>query len=702
MRVLRVRLRNIYQHRDLDVAISGSRIALTGENGGGKSNFLLAIGECLHGEFHQNKDRVVTWGEASGEMFVEFALHDNRRIEVLRRFPSGSAEMRLVSPGGEVETITGAAKVNERILQELKTDKGVLQSIVFVGQKGIEDVLFARDAEKARLAQKFFGLQDANTLEKAITKALGETVTDSYADSLPALMESRASISAEIDSIERQLSGMPDMSAIEAEITALDGQIRTASATNLAISTLQTLLADDAKMRARHTESSAVYKTEWERFNAIDIGFAKQRFDSQSRAIQIKTRIQGLAARIASNSSSVAALGARPFTDAQVLEQRDVSTSLFASLKSLESDLASKQKLLDSIGTSPTCPTCGHPVDISGRAPLEAAIRQLNDEILAKKSEHASASSKCSTMESACSRWDASSVSLRHSLEVDGRDLHSAEYELSQIVEEDRQNPDPDVWLKKIREHESLSAELIRQHTSIQSIQNEINAIGTRIQAVQSQAVVNGVIAQPVDVAALQDQVSEKRARLMEVHSTTTHLASRRYARDQIDQQIKKARAAQLNNAASDEVRRVLTTVRAAFHPDGAPKMLVDRGTKNLEGRINHYLSILRAKFRITARDGLSFMCHFDTGTAYDTELSVGQKVALSWAFRLAACETFGSSVGLMTMDEPTATLDKNTNEAFLEIMDAMNELAEKFSMQFFVATHSDTLAKACDQTIKL
>lgn len=702
MRITRVRLENIYQHRFLDIAITGSRVALIGDNGGGKSNFLLSIGECLHGEFHQNKDRIVTWGEKTGEMFVEFLLSNNRRIEVSRKFPSGNAEMKIYGPDGVVEVVSGPSKVNERILTELETDKGVLQNIVFVGQKDIESVLFARESDKARLAQKFFGLQLANTLERTITKCLGDVITDSYADHLPALVERRGVVSAEVDALEKSLDSKPRLEEIDKKIRELDLRISSASALNTRLASYQAAVKNLESERAANADLCKRYEADYAQLQSIDIETAKRKAERQSKVMELKERCRQLFAKESSILAKITSLGQRPCDDNRIASLEEIVASRLAVITALKGERASKAQLLDSISSTPTCPTCGQSIDISGRAPLESAIQALEREIEEKNADYRNRFAELSGMKAECLKWDNEMRDARTNQAAIAADLAQSKKALDEIDPCDAENPDPAKWIAIVEEHGRLSNKLINDYSVIQSSSKRVESNTALVKSLESDVVKDGVVAKEVSVSELQVELEKHRRELMDVHSATTLLASKRTAKSECEGQIIKAREAQAKNAASEEIRHTLSIVRAAFHPDGAPKTLVDRGTKSLEGRINHYLSILKAKFRITARDGLNFNCHFDSGTAFDTELSVGQKVALSWAFRLAACETFGSSVGLMTMDEPTATLDKSTNEAFLEVMDAMNDLAEKFSMQFFVATHSESLAKACDQIIKV
>jgi ABC-type lipoprotein export system ATPase subunit len=129
---------------------------------------------------------------------------------------------------------------------------------------------------------------------------------------------------------------------------------------------------------------------------------------------------------------------------------------------------------------------------------------------------------------------------------------------------------------------------------------------------------------------------------------------------------------------------------------------VITRSNRMIESRINHYLGVMNSKFTINAMEGFDFEAIFPHGIGRDSELSVGQKTALAWAFRLAGCETFSSSAGFMTMDEPSAPMDSKVLQGFINVIGILKELAASHGMQFLIATHSPEIVQECDQIIKI
>jgi DNA repair exonuclease SbcCD ATPase subunit len=699
MRVKKVRLRNVYQHRFIEVDITGSRIGLIGPNGGGKSNFLHCLGEMITGEFHQPKDRVVTRGETDGEMFQVIELQNKTVLEITREFPSGAATLKITSSTGTEEIIKGPAKVNERILRELATDKSVLQNIVFVGQKEIDDVLFARAGEKDRLAQRFFGLQDANSIEKLLTKEMSSLTSDSFASSLPTLIESRAIAAAKVAELEVQAAGREPPEVIKASILGLENQLQAISSLNAKILGYRAILESHSSYSRRYAEAYERYSKEHASHSSVDIQSARQSLDFDTRAEKAMSDLAAIKREGESLAIRFREMGEVPFQPDQIERLSLIVEALRVEVENLSSQATPKIQALSRMSAVSKCPTCGQSIDISARAAIEAELADLNPRLQQKRAELSQATVDRDRMARAVELWNNNSSHLKASLDLYEKRVVPAEQAVAELGKDFV--PNSSYWRKIISDHDSCASFLQRNYETLMAIKADLDATTTRMASYGPEVIgPDGQSATIVDTVGIQAEIARKRDEQMFVHSLSASLAGARANESLYADQIVKAKASLSQNNANSEIRDILSAARTVFHPDGAPKILVARSTKRLEVRVNHYLAIMKAEFRVSAREGLSFNCHFENGISLDTELSVGQKVALSWSFRLAACETFSSSVGLMTMDEPTATLDARTSSAFLDVMEAMGEMSVNYGMQFFIATHSKELAATCDQII--
>lgn len=434
----------------------------------------------------------------------------------------------------------------------------------------------------------------------------------------------------------------------------------------------------------------------------MDIETAKANLARDRKIQEIRLQAARLESKQKEFSGKILALGSRPFSKEHLDEIDAQIQKLIAERDPLASEESAKKKALGKIGTESICPTCGQPVDISEREPIAASLIVIGNKLAELNPKIHSLIDDHRKKLAACSKWDSDIQSMTYALDDVNQQMSVVTKEMFDIGPAVHEMPNPDYWFGIVSSHAATGTALSQQHAGLTRLADEIKSLDGKILAYQSSVLENGKLKSPISVQELQEELQVRRDEQMRVHRLIATLEDRRRSKTSCDDQINKARLAMATNRASEEIRRVFTSARAAFHPDGAPKTLVERSTKMLEGRINHYLRAMKARFQVSAREGLSFNCHFPEGIGLDTELSVGQRVVLSWAFRLAACETFSSTVGLMTMDEPTAALDTKTSDAFLDIMESMRELADKFGMQFFIATHSESLARTCDQTISM
>lgn len=691
MRIREIQLRNVYQHRHLDLSITGGLVAVVGRNGSGKSKLLSAIGESFHGEFHQKKDRIVSRGEREGSSVVVTELQDGSFFTVTREFPSGAATVIYGR-----EKVTGASKVNAWLLKKLDTEKSILENLVFVGQKDIDAILFSRPTEKERLAQNFFGLGGAVMIEGSLTKALGTLSMDSLADRLKGFETDAVAAQLELAEIQRQVGTMIQSSALEVQVLDLDRQVARASSLNSAIQTVQALIPGRDSLKADYDRRDAEYRAAYQTYNQFDRAGAIIERDRHVRCEAVRRDRSAMIERRDSLVATRNGLGGRPHPEESTTALRLESELLAAEVASFSARLAELRVNLQKVGTVSVCSACGGPIDISSRPQMEASEKELvaTLEPLKKKATEVDRRSRAMIQENW--QWDHTKRDLDF-------EIHGKEADLSQRLQDPGFEPEPQKYTRQIDEHSQMSRTLGTMHADLMKANTQLVEANTKIDMQQRPFPdVQLASAAPVDIGGLQDQLTVLRLQIKESNAAEERLRSAESRLKNANRMVMDARSAASSNAAVIEIRQTLEASRAVFHPGGAPKTSITRSNRMLESSINHYLGMMGCNFTVTAKDGLNFDANFNDGIAFDHELSVGQKASLSWSFRLAGCETFSSSVGLMTMDEPTAALDKDVVQGFLSVMGIMKQLHITHGMQFFIATHSTEIEKECDQVIRV
>lgn len=701
MRITRVTLENVYQHEALDIPITGSSVAIVGDNGSGKSNFLAAIGEAIHGDFHKTVDKTVMWGKKKGRIVVEATLPGSRFMKISRGFPGSDCSLFISFPGGD-DLVTGVSKVNARILQELGVDKKTLKSLVFVGQQEIDSILFSTDSVKGRLAQQFFGLSKAAELEAIMSKSLSTVTIDSMSESIDDLRERKKALLVRKNEISRSIDSLAPRSDIQAEIDAATEWCRYYRERD---QILQAIKYDTESLESRRVGYQSKYEEHRDltkKVSLVNIG----EVDTTCALIQSKLAIMNsinecepLVSEYQTELDSIDVEGIN--TDRLTLESKRKRVSEICNeIYSLRGSIIDARSVVDAVSDKSTCPTCHQPIDSSHVercwekiTQVDQSISQLTGEQNALENEIRSLSAKIDRITSRVTFLELNLRSLKDRL----ADLNGKLVSLSDVHVEQEQH-----WKSVQSEYtrdrsrlDFLATEMHKEHPLLEQISKRISDSRVRLDQIQ----ISGLYSSLDEANAKIEQLRNDIAKIDQVATVLYEIDSQV---NYMDIQIAKAEQAKVLNAVNLKCAEIFAEVKSVFHPSGAPEIVVTRSTQALEGRINSYLKMMRSKFVVRATRGLNFECIFDNGVGEDTSLSVGQKVALSWAFRLAACETFSSSAGIMTMDEPTAALDKNVNDAFLDVMDSIRTLCSDFGMQFFIATHHESIANQADQVIQV
>jgi DNA repair exonuclease SbcCD ATPase subunit len=145
-----------------------------------------------------------------------------------------------------------------------------------------------------------------------------------------------------------------------------------------------------------------------------------------------------------------------------------------------------------------------------------------------------------------------------------------------------------------------------------------------------------------------------------------------------------------------------VSRIRDVFRYDGVSGRYVNYQMNKMCSSINQYLASFNAEYRVSVDEDNEFICDFGNKTRPSSDLSCGQKVVLSLAFRFASCEIFSSGVNLIVLDEPTTWLDKETILNFKGIIESISELSDSNNLQVLLVTHERSLIPYFRQTVEL
>jgi DNA repair exonuclease SbcCD ATPase subunit len=136
-----------------------------------------------------------------------------------------------------------------------------------------------------------------------------------------------------------------------------------------------------------------------------------------------------------------------------------------------------------------------------------------------------------------------------------------------------------------------------------------------------------------------------------------------------------------------------------------APRLVAQRNLQRLETAINELLQIFSVNFLVrVAGDGTpTFVAEFYDGRKQVAQrLSIGQKTVLALAFRVAVNAQFAEEIGLLALDEPTASLDAPRIQALAPVLEKLRDLSTAKGLQCLLVTHAASLSNLFESTIEL
>jgi DNA repair exonuclease SbcCD ATPase subunit len=211
-----------------------------------------------------------------------------------------------------------------------------------------------------------------------------------------------------------------------------------------------------------------------------------------------------------------------------------------------------------------------------------------------------------------------------------------------------------------------------------------------------------------VVVQASADQAREEIAALEELLANSNALTMRwqRIHDEQrfVGQQLEECRAVQSRGEATRLAVQDLSQIRQVFHHNESPRMVSYTYVENMLEQVNSALEIFDAPYRVVMDEQLGFIANFLDGIRKqpDRRLSVGERIVLALAFRIAVNSAFAAQIGVLCMDEPTVGLDEHNLGCLPHAIERLKELSEERGLQVFFVTHEQRLLPMFDNVIQL
>lgn len=599
MKIDRVKLTNYGPHENLDIKVDSDFVGIVGDNGSGKSSLVMAISDAVTGDFHKKKSKILTYGKKTGSIGIEGRVN-GQSIQLIRAINGSEATMIY----GE-EEISGAEKVNQKIVEVLGCDQSFLSNMVFVKQTDILGLLFGRPAERNKLLQRFFGLERASKIETGIGQWISNLT-------YPAIIDENLARES-ITDIEKSLVQH------EERYEELEKQIETYREEQLS----------EAELKKIQENLDRATKVETAR---------KEELEKDQKLTQLEMRLDSKQRQ------------APEFTMEEMDKERD---KLYYDIEAVSACRKMVTMLKEAIELSSHsdcagCPLCQTKLT---KAKLDRFSIQLTSE-----------SDTLAKLESGVKISRQALAEMEHEMSGYNREIGEIQTEIRTVkrdialIEQTLSGPIPKHPSDTYRDAISRGSELT---LLIAAARREMSQVSATILSLEQQK-------------SRHEDAIKKSQDVKKIHDGTKLHATK------------------------------IARIRGVFRHNGkSTEQFIHAKMKKMQESINQYLACFDAPYRVRVQSDNELSCVFANKAMDAEELSCGQKVALSLAFRFASCELFVSGVNAIFLDEPTTWLDRKRIENFPAVLDVLREISTEKGLQVFTVTHERSLIPHFNQVIE-
>ena len=697
-------LANFCQHRDRTFEFSPRLNLIVGPNGSGKTNMLRGMQLALTG---------VAGG--AGQKIDDITQHVRDTSRVVLRLSHNGDDVRIERGLRPVTnalyindqlTCRTVAEIAEELYARLGTTKQQINDYIFVKQRGIDAWLDKRDAERAKELGELFHLDQA----ESIWHALGQYVTatemplsidvTTYEQEYTKACQAVAGVNGQL----AQYGDVPtDIAAfVEQQLTTIctyDQRIdfvRRIEYCNADIKTTeQKIEQQQAELESIRTNLDLVRVTKQSLMSIEAIRNCRTAWVTYQAERRLATLVvkceQSLRAAVAAVPERPELLPDGDFND--LIEREDKLRRELLVLQVKKAELESTQ-------VGQPCPTCGKPLDDPTVKVAELSLRirrnvpyynrvkrqfEQQHELRSQQQAYVAAIATVSRVET----------------------------ELSDVQSQVTQVEQPTVTLEVLTHNETTYGELEQGERlfvrDLDVLRTQFEADSQHISTMHQQIVeLEAALAE----LPLIEQGTAQRARLsidcMKERAVTRDALASELAVGQV--QIRATETQLTAVRASNDLRgrrlaavSYLEQLRGIFHRNELPRMVSYTYLERMQESINATLELFEAPFFVTTSEDLGFNAHFGDGRQVaDRRLSVGERIVLAMAFRVAVNTTFAASLGVLIMDEPTAGLDEHNLGCLPRALEQLRSLSESCGLQVLFVTHEPRISYLFDRVIDL
>lgn len=714
MRIDRVILSNVGPHERLEVNFGAGIIGVVGANGSGKSTLINAIYAALTGDFSRLGDTKADaiYNNANGKSYVEvYGTHGGKSFAVHRGLKPNKTTMSF----GDVEiNMTRAA--NEELLLRLGVPKLIIDHYVFVDQWKMFGFLDQRESERAKVMQYLCRTEKAEQIYKAATAFVARHAASQIIDNSVELTqladEQKAQLNAAGEKLDRLRSECPSSSICEVweqlvndyrELSRAVSEEETARRERQEARKRQAQSATKVRAaQATHAELQAV-ADEWQKksdkakaIRSKLVPIAELQEDqniAEARHVIIQTRAATAATNLARHTDI-------PSSD-ELRERREAAAYKLAVLAEKRKDLKADISHVSEDMGSRRCSRCRQPVSAEIAESWSQELAGIDREMLTLDSER--------KWLNEIDRDLVESEAANTQLENSTSSLDKVRRQLSQLgagsftvtIEQ------CDKAISTAKRHAKTVADALSElNASLVSsarCEGQVKAARERSTAAKAQVeLLQKALSGAKEEATVKARLSQAKTLQQQVKIEESNVQNLKQQVGATLAAVDQLRARIATHRQRQARVELIADVADVFHWQRLPKQVAQDNLARLVFDINSTLELFRDPFTVAATEDLMFDVFFPGKPAVKaTQLSGGQKVVLAVAFRMALDRLFGTDVGMLFLDEPTAGLDADNVAYFHEALQVLSARMEG-QRQVVVITHVHEFSDRFDSVVEI
>lgn len=706
MQLLRLEVKNWVHHRYRVCEFTRGLVAILGENGSGKSSLFGAIRWLLTGEnpnYGVKADNVSQYAKEGEPSYATLEFEHNGHMAVVTRHLLPEKEQSILTIDGK-EAGRGDKSVTAGIEKLLGVDAKFISRFIIVSQTEIFSFIDENQTDTDKFFQRLFNTVKADKCQDVIGKALAKI-------SIPEVVQTPSVLQAQLEELHNkaaklavEIAKLPTLESFltaQAADQAIIQQWEQREKDGLELAKLAQLTADLQKQLDAATTAGKQYED--------DLTALTSAADGQEEAYAAARTALGhweSYKRVAKSRETIQET--RQAVDAARARDPEPDKPGPLSSVDLAKDASSREKrireikefirMFDEHGVA-ECPTCHTP---STRLTEQVTAHKAELTKLVKEVEALNIAWQGQLkIENFWKDWETREKDrLKHEQKLDAAEQSlqaipapaSTEDELQQAV------GDYEQFQQVKQEILPLAQQAREQKAKLSGV-----LTGLRDRRLQLEGSINKATVTEVDARLAQTTLLQRKELLKTRVELSDERAQLIFDMKRIEEQRNLAEQQTQTAVKLRSWTGVAESAREALK--NAPRLVAQRNLQRLESAINELLQIFRVNFVVkVAADGTpTFIAEFFDGRRQVAQrLSIGQKTVLALAFRVAVNAMFAEEIGLLALDEPTASLDQPRIQALAPVLEKLRDLSTAKGLQCLLVTHAANLSHLFESAIEL